>query len=582
MLHPDSVRGTLRGSLAVLLVAVVVGSLAAPASARPAASATVLSDFPVSVEFRPNDPWYSDQWGLPMIDAPEAWDVTLGDHTAIVAVVDTGVGYTDNDLAGNMWTNTDGSHGWDVIGDSNNPMDRDSPTYHGTGVAGVIGAVTDNGVDIAGVAQARIMALRALDSSGQGSSHNVSVAIRWAADHNAKIINLSLGTNQTFGVPTDISLAVNYAWNRGALILAAAGNSGTATLDYPAALPNVVSVAAVGPTGTRASFSNYGQGLSLSAPGVNIRTLDPDPSATLPTHALTGTSLATPFVAGVAALILSMDPSLTNVELWNILNATATPVGPRYTTDYGWGIVNARSAIDALNQPFISVNAYPSTVARSSTFSVTWSVLGPAGLAVSDTHVLWGTDPADLGNATAPQTGTTRMDYSTTGLSMPGSADAMSFRVVAVVNGTQYESRAYTVTASNLPDFLFVLINVLSSNLLYLFLFIIALAAVVAFVPQRRRARARRIASRSRSMPPAAYQPSAGPPPAPPPAQPQTVRAMAGPPPPIEFVRPSAPPVSSVAPPPPPPAAAKKRCPNCGTLVGADNLFCFFCGNPFR
>lgn len=168
-----------------------------------------------------------------------------------------------------------------------------------------------------------------------------------------------------------------------------------------------------------------------------------------------------------------------------------------------------------------------------------------------------------------------------------GSASGLSFQVVATVNGTTYRSPVYTVAASNLPDFLLVLYQFLASNLLYLAIFILALAAIVAFVPQRR-ARARRTAAyRARTSAPPPY-PYAGPPPGPPPGAtanypPQTVQARTmQPPPPIEFVRPPAPPAPAQGPPPPPPVAAKKRCPNCGTLVSADNMFCFYCGHPFR
>src|SRR5213593_75105 len=168
-----------------------------------------------------------------------------------------------------------------------------------------------------------------------------------------------LGTNETFIGPTDIQLAVDYAWSKGALIVAAAGNSGVGTLDYPARLPNVVSVAAIDESGRRASFSNYGSGLDISAPGTRIVTLNGGNNQPNNVHYLRGTSFSTPFVSGAAALLLSVDPSLTNVELWNILNSTAVqPVGSGYNTNYGWGVVNVWNAINALSQPFISVNSF--------------------------------------------------------------------------------------------------------------------------------------------------------------------------------------------------------------------------------
>jgi thermitase len=566
-----------------VLSAILAGSLVPVVRADPLAS-----NFSVSAEFRPNDPYYWDQWGLVRIGAPNAWDVTLGKPSVVVAVVDTGVWYTHQDIAANMWVNTFAgmTHGHDFINNNDYPMDVDpSGLYHGTGVAGVIAAVIDNSVDVAGVANVRIMALRALGPNGQGSSTNTSEAIRWAADHGARVINLSLGTNETFIGPTEISLAVNYAWSKGALIIAAAGNGNTGTLDYPARLGNVVSVAAIDETGLRASFSNYGRGLSLSAPGTRILTL----AGNNQIHTLQGTSFATPFVSGVAALLLSVDLTLTNVELWNLLNSTAVqPSGTGYNTNYGWGVVNAWNAINALNKPFISVNAPPGSVSRSSSFPVTWSILGPTGTQVTDTHVVWGTVSGRLANATPTLTGATHQTYTANGLTLPSDANALYLKVVATVNGTRYESREYSVGASNLPDFLFVLYQLLASNLLYLAIFILVLAAVVAFIPQRRAAKARRAAAYPpRSLYPAEYYVQAARPSQPPPGPMSEtppghmpVEPQAAGPPPVEFNRPT--PTPAVPSAPVPVGQAKKRCPNCGTMVSGENLFCFFCGQPFR
>src|SRR5438128_1926931 len=489
-----------------------------------------------------------------------------------------------------MWTNPiDGTHGHDYVDGDSNPMDIDpNGIDHGTGVGGVIAALTGNGQGIAGTAQVSVMAVRALGPNGQGSSFNVSQAIMYAADHGAKVINRSLGTNQSFGGPTDIELAIDYAWSKGALITAAAGNSGTGTLDYPARLPNVVSVAAIDETGSRASFSNFGPGLSLSAPGDRILTLDGSNNGNA-VHYLRGTSFSTPFVTGAAALLLSEDPSLTNSEVWDILNRTAVqPVGNGYNTNYGWGVVNAWNALNALNTPFIYVNSYPSSVSSSSKFDVTWSVLGPAGMAVSDTHVVWGTMSGRLGNSTPAQTGQTRQSYTASGLSLPSGAGTLYFKVVATVNGNLYESQEKVVTVSSVPDFLFVLYQLLASNLLYLALFILVLAGVVAFIPQRRAARARRAVARPQTLYPPSYYVQAVRPSAPPSGPPLVQQAapriepqIASPPP---FTAAPTPPAAQPVSPIPmaQPTAAKKRCPSCGTMVSAENMFCFFCGNRFR
>src|SRR5437667_7125331 len=576
---------------AIVAVLVLAGAFVSGAAAiSPSKATPVVTTFPVHAELTPSDPFFFDQWGLKSIGVPSAWDVTLGDKRVIVAVVDTGVWWTQPDIQANMWTNSaDGTHGYDFVDSDTNPMDIDpSGTYHGTGVAGVIGAITDNTVEIAGTAQVSIMAVRALGSNGQGSSTNTAQAIIWAADHGAKVINLSLGTNETPPVePSEIHLAIDHAWSKGALIVAAAGNAGVGTLDYPARLPEVVSVAAIDESGRRASFSNFGPGLDLSAPGSRIVTLSGGNNQPNNVHYLQGTSFSAPFVSGIAGLLLSAEPGLTNVQLWNILNMTAVqPVGSGYNKDYGWGVVSARNAIAALNQPLISIDSYPTSVSSSSTFGVTWSILGPVGMTVSDTHLVWGTVPGMLGNATAAQSGQTRQSYTAGGLSIPSGAGSMYFKIVATVNGSLYESSEKLVSLSSVPDFLFVLYQLLASNLLYLALFILVLAGVVAFIPQRRAARARRAVARPMTLYPPSYYVQAARPSQPPPV-PQTTQPatriepqMAGPPSAPTQIAPAAQPVTPI--PMAQPTAARKRCPSCGTMVAADNMFCFFCGNRFR
>ena len=575
---------------AIVAVLAMVGAFAAAATAlAPTRATRIGTSFPVHTEFTPSDPFFIDQWGLKSIGVPSAWDVTLGDRNVIVAVVDTGVWWTQPDIQANMWTNSvDGTHGWDFVNGDSNPMDIDpSGTYHGTGVAGVIGAITDNGQGIAGTAQVSVMAVRALGSNGEGTSTDTAQAIIWAADHGAKVINLSLGTNETPIEPTDIHLAIDHAWSKGALIVAAAGNAGVGTLDYPARLPEVVSVAAIDESGQRASFSNYGTGLDLSAPGTRIDTLNGGNNQLNNVHSLQGTSFSTPFVSGIAGLLLSAEPGLTNVQLWNILNMTAVqPVGSGYNKDYGWGVVSARNAIAALNQPLISIDSYPTSVSSSSTFGVTWSILGPVGMTVSDTHLVWGTVPGMLRNSTSAQSGQTRQSYTAGGLSIPSGAGSMYFKIVATVNGSLYESSEKLVSLSSVPDFLFVLYQLLASNLLYLALFILVLAGVVAFIPQRRAARARRAVARPMTLYPPSYYIQAARPSQPPPV-PQTTQPatriepqMAGPPSAPTQIAPAAQPVTPI--PMAQPTAARKRCPSCGTMVAADNMFCFFCGNRFR
>src|SRR2546427_4190998 len=207
-------------------------------------------------------------------------------------------------------------------------------------------------------------------------------------------------------------------------------------------------------------------------------------------------------------------------------------------------------------------------------------------MTVSDTHLDWGTSSGSLRNSTPTQSGQTRQSYTAGGLSLPSGAGALYFKVVATANGTAVSSREYTVTASSVPDFLYVLYQLLASNLLYLALFILVLAGVVAFIPQRRASRARRSVARPLTLYPPSYYVQAArpsqPPPVPQPTQvaPWIEPQMAGPPATPTQIAPAAHPVAPI--PMAQPTTVKKRCPSCGTMVAADNMFCFFCGNRFR
>src|SRR5213593_2120126 len=178
-----------------MAVLVMAGSFVSGAAAgSTSTAAAIVTNFPVHAELGPpSDPFFVDQWGLQTIGAPTAWSVSPGDRSILVAVVDTGVWWTQPDIQANMWTNlADGTHGHDFVDGDSNPMDVDpsGQVYH---VAGVIAAITDNGQGIAGTAQISVIAVRALGPNGQGSSFNTSQAIRWAADRGARVINLSSG-----------------------------------------------------------------------------------------------------------------------------------------------------------------------------------------------------------------------------------------------------------------------------------------------------------------------------------------------------------------------------------------------------
>ena len=219
-------------------------------------------------------------------------------------------------------------------------------------MAGIADAVANNGIGVAGVARsAKIMAVRVLDDMGMGDLSWVAEGIVYAADNGAKVINLSLGVNFDAG---SIALAVQHARDKGAVIVAAAGNAGSSGKYYPAAYEGVIAVTATDQNDRSASFSSYGEWVSVSAPGVSIY-------STMPTYPVfatdwngfkqnydyaSGTSMAAPVVAGEAALILSHYPDLTADQVAEAIRNTADDLGvPGFDPYYGWGRVNAATAL---------------------------------------------------------------------------------------------------------------------------------------------------------------------------------------------------------------------------------------------
>jgi len=291
--------------------------------------------------FTPNDPYFGQQWNLPAIQAPEAWDITQGSAAVRVAVVDTGVDCRHPDLQDQCVDQFNYLTGSRDAGDDNG---------HGTHVAGIIAARTNNGVGVAGIASGvKLVALKVLDQSGQGDTATVARAIADAAGlYGAKVINLSLGGPRDASGPDPIlQEGINEAYRRGAVIVAAAGNcypSCTAIID-PAALDHVIAVAAVDGSRQRAAFSNYGNYIDIAAPGVNI-------CSTYPGNRYarrSGTSMAAPHVSAVAALVLSVRPRFCPDTIASILFQTADDLGsPGWDQYYGYGLVNAYRAVRAV------------------------------------------------------------------------------------------------------------------------------------------------------------------------------------------------------------------------------------------
>lgn len=377
----------------------------------------------------PNDPYYSHQWHMAMLDVPKAWETTMGEGV-VVAVIDTGVSVGE-----------DGYHkvlpGWDFI---DNDADATDLNQHGTHVAGTIGQAANNGVGMVGVApKVSILPVRVLDANGSGSNTGVASGIVWAADHGANIINLSLGSSMPSETVAD---ACAYAHGRGVTLIAATGNDGRADAEgvgYPAAFDSTIAVGSVGPSKTIAYYSNQGKRIDLVAPGgdtsidmdgnglgdgVLQETIDGSGGFSM--QFFQGTSMATPHVAGVAALLYAQgirDPE----AIREALVSTADDLGASgFDNTYGHGLVNPVRAL----QQGAAVAGRGSGKKSAGGLSIT----GATQKKVSDTRVVlgWSTNvPA------------TTMIKGTDGLKEKFDTQVTSHRVT--VNGKKGQKVTYTV-----------------------------------------------------------------------------------------------------------------------------------------
>ena len=326
----------------------------------------------------PNDPSYSTLWGMNQandvdINAPEAWDIMNDDSASeiVVGIVDTGIDYNHPDLAANVWSNpleangipgvdddgngvVDDIHGYNGVGNNGNPLDDNN---HGTHCAGTIGGVGNNGVGVAGVAwKVKLMGLKFLDSSGSGATSNAIKVINYAVSMRNRGGKLKVLSNSWGGGGYSSALedAIRVANDAGILFVAAAGNSGSnndTTANYPSnyEVPNVLAVAAVDSNGAKASFSSYGATtVDVAAPGVGIySTVRNNGYASF-----NGTSMATPHVSGVAALVFARVPQLSASDVRTQIMQTVKPLAGLNGLMIAPGIVNARAAIaDPSNFP---------------------------------------------------------------------------------------------------------------------------------------------------------------------------------------------------------------------------------------
>lgn len=253
------------------------------------------------IQWTPNDPSFSSQWGPKKVQAESAWNYTIGSSSVLIAVVDTGVDLDHPDLASKVRTDID----YDYV---NNDSTAQDDNGHGTHVAGIAAAATNNSTGIAGMCpNCQILPVKVLNAAGSGSYSAIASGIRWAADKGAKVINLSLG-----GTASDstMSSAVTYADGKGSLVIAAAGNNGNSVAFYPAAYTAAVAVAATDSSDYRASFSNYGSYVDVAAPGVSIYSTYWNNTY----KSLNGTSMAAPHVSGLAGLLFSQGRTKTDVR----------------------------------------------------------------------------------------------------------------------------------------------------------------------------------------------------------------------------------------------------------------------------
>jgi thermitase len=324
-------------------------------------------DYLAHIIATPNDPQYPDQWGLSQISAPDAWDETTGSSDVVIAVVDSGLDTSHPDLAGRLWTNPgeiagngidddnnghlDDMHGWNIVDDDANLSDN---TGHGTQVAGVIGAETDNGNGVAGVCwNCRLMVVKVTQSGGVANYSDIAAGVAYAAQKGAEVINLSLGG---YADSTTLRTAIQEAAET-AVVVGGAGNDDKSDCFYPAAYDNVLAVSGTTGSDAKVGTSNYGTWVDVSAPGETIRTTFDGGGY----GDISGTSMAVPFVSGLAGLLKSQHadwaPDLLQAHIVHTTD-NIDSANPGYEGQLGSGRINANTAVGTDASPQISVQSH--------------------------------------------------------------------------------------------------------------------------------------------------------------------------------------------------------------------------------
>lgn len=295
---------------------------------------TVEADMPVAVEATATDPKRPQQWALNNVSFESAWETANGAGTTI-AVVDTGVRATHEDLG----SKTEAGADFVTPGGGTGCFD---PHGHGTHVAGIASASTNNGKGVAGGSPgSHIMPVRVLDANGSGWTSDVTAGIIWAADNGADVVNLSLGGS---GYSSSMRAAVQNAVSDGVVVTAASGNANSSTPSYPGGFPEALTVASTTSSNTRSGFSNYGPHVDVAAPGSGI--LSTGGAANNAYVTMSGTSMATPYAAAAAAVVKSACPSASANDVVAALTATASDLGAAGFDNYfGHGLINPAGAV---------------------------------------------------------------------------------------------------------------------------------------------------------------------------------------------------------------------------------------------
>jgi len=373
-----------------------------------------------TLDFVPNDSAYTSQWALHKIEMEKAWDIEKGSPNILVGLIDTGIDFLHPDLKDNIWVNpgediqhrgifdstvfngkdddgngyVDDLIGWDFVNHTNNPMDRHG---HGTEVAGVIAAKSNNGIGVAGIAfGCKLVALRAFDETGLGEDVNIASAIVYAADNGIRVINMSFGDVVISPIMRDV---IRYAYDKNVVLVASSGNAGGDDQHYPSNYYGVISVGATTRDDFLTYFTTYGELMDLVAPGESIATTSLGGGY----REYSGTSFSAPCVSGVAALILSHNPTFSNAEVRGILVTSTDDVsGEGWTHRYGAGRLNAYKALQVVYAPKVEIES-PLTDVGINQNSLT--VIGSAASPFLQSYSLYygvGQNPAQWFEITPP------------------------------------------------------------------------------------------------------------------------------------------------------------------------------------